>query len=51
MTFSEYDFQYAGNVVEVVNFQLERLENTAPVHRSMFGKCVDSFWALVSLGV
>ena len=48
MTFSENeDLQYVENVVRVVNFQLERLENIAPVHKSEFRKCVDFFWGLV----
>ena len=34
------DFGCAENVVRVVNFRLERLKNTAPVHKSKFRKRV-----------
>ena len=40
------DLQRAESVVMVVDFQLGRLENTAPVHKSEFRKCVDFFCGL-----
>ena len=48
MTFTKNEtFQRAENVVRVVDFQLGRLENTAPVHKSEFRKRVDFFLGLV----
>ena len=42
ITFTEnQDFQCAESVVMVVDFQLGRLKNTAPVHDSELRKCVD----------